>query len=337
MSQFTNNKDIGVVHSMSPEEYKSKFQEGAFAPNPYLQIQRRAQGLLANEDPLYEHNLVSPADKLIVDQINVWQRNFPQDIADLGNYVTQTVNALRTQYTKSFYFWTAYNTARSHLESTAVGDTMAEKQSAKIQANAACPGARAAYAQCTDVFHSIDITTRLSLPIQHQVTCREPFVALEQCLEHHLRNWAKTMRTMKKMEDLPEYKQYQIKLEQQATQDFTPRVVSQLDQSSTSSNGDAASAKKLHMTLWQYDPDFTTNRDVDIAETIFEVKRLFPEEYLNNSQYYDALRRPLTTEQQNEAEQVAAAHHIDFSNLKLDSVLFNLQRSRTEERVKKEA
>lgn len=334
MSSPAANPDVKSSNNLSPSEYQSKFREGTFAPNPYADIQRRAQGLLANEDPLYEHNLVSPADKLIVDQINIWQRNFPSDISQLGSYATQTINALRTKYTKSFYFWTAYNTVRSHLENTAVGDDLAEKQSAKIQANAACPGARAAYAQCTDVFHSIDITTRLSLPIQHQVTCREPFVALEQCLEHHLRNWAKTMRSLKKLEDLPEYKQYYLKLESQATNDATPRVVSALDNKTTADTSDIA--KKVHMTLWQYDPDFTTNRDVDIAETLFEVKRLFPDEYLNNSKFYDALKRPLTSEQQTEAEKLARANSIDYSNLQLDSILFNLQRTQSEQRVKKE-
>eukprot|EP00461_Guttulinopsis_vulgaris_P001622 UN01622 len=170
-------------HSMSPEEFKGKFQEGTFAPNPYKEIQRRAQGLYANEDPLYEHNLVSPADQLVVGQINAWQKNFPEDPADLPKYVQNTMKALRTKYSRAFYFWTAYRTAKAHLDGVAVGDTPADKRSPKIQAAAACPAARSTYVQCTDTFHAIPLLTRLTLPQQYQIDCRDPCIALEQCLE----------------------------------------------------------------------------------------------------------------------------------------------------------
>jgi hypothetical protein len=177
------------VHNTSTTDFKSKFREGAFAPNPYREIQRRAAKAVGlNEDGLAEHNLISPSDQIVLSQINKWQNNFPEDIVDLGPYVEKTMGALRTKYTKAFYFWTAYSAVKNHLETTAVGENMAQKQSALIQSEGSCPGPRAAYAQCSDIFHSIDITTRLSLPLQHQVTCREPFIAVEQCIEHHMRN-----------------------------------------------------------------------------------------------------------------------------------------------------
>lgn len=319
------------VHSLSPAEFKSKFKEGTFAPNPYKDIERRAAATVGiNHDGIYEHNMLSPADQLILSQVNLWERNFPQDISDLPSYVDKTMTALRTKYTKAFYFWTAYNKAKDNLNLIAVGNDLIDKQSPVIQANGSCPGARGAYVQCTDVFHTIDTVgkegvPKLTLPLDHKVTCFEPFLALEQCVEFHLKNWSKAMKVINKLEKRPEYQQYYLDIERQINgRDY----VTVIDETQS----DSDKALNLHLSLYRYDPEIVTKRDIQVAEALFEIKRKHPQEYFERMDYYEAMRRPTTPQQSEETRRTARLYNIDYSSLHLELMLTNLDRAKAQAR-----
>ena len=83
----------------------------------------------------------------------------------------------------------------------ALGSTDEEKRSAMYQSNNSCPKQRETYYACTDYFHAIDITTRLTSPIRHSVTCQEPFVNLRQCIAEHMKNWHEARREVYELEE----------------------------------------------------------------------------------------------------------------------------------------
>jgi hypothetical protein len=72
----------------------------------------------------------------------------------------------------------------------AVGDTKKEKRSALHQSKFACKKQLEAYNTCTDYYFQIDVTTRLTTNVRHQVTCHDEFTAHKDCLVNHMSKWA---------------------------------------------------------------------------------------------------------------------------------------------------
>lgn len=160
--------------------------------------------------------------KLITEQILTWQRHAADHVLKIIPDMEQKIPHFQTPLAKQLYFLTNYKTLLNHLDTTAVytnrdeilakpttqqtyDDALKEKifnekRSGKYQADHSCPTYREEYQRCTDIYYTIDATTRVQIPVLHQDVCTEPFLALEQCIYQHLENWHNTMHSLYRLE-----------------------------------------------------------------------------------------------------------------------------------------